>query len=155
MQKWIALRVIKNSTNTRKQKQNKTSQNFPTIVLPIQSVRISNQSHNRNNSQLFFRKRCIFHQIYFIWTIPALISFWILSITPGFLVCSCAALGFSWKSTNTCIQTQLLSAHLLTALTHYTPLFRQEKANLSHNRVLKNVLNLWIWHCLGLHENNF
>ena len=39
---------------------------------------------------------------YFIWTIPALTSFWIFCITPGFLRCAWAARGFSCKSAKTC-----------------------------------------------------
>lgn len=39
---------------------------------------------------------------YSIWTIPALISFWILLSITGFCICFCAALVFSTRSDITC-----------------------------------------------------
>lgn len=41
---------------------------------------------------------------YFIWTIPAPISFWILLWITGFFICFCAALRFSSRSDITCLE---------------------------------------------------
>lgn len=49
--------------------------------------------------------------VYFIWTIPALTSFWIFCITPGFLRCACAARGFSCRSVKTCMASSASPDH--------------------------------------------
>lgn len=60
--------------------------------------------------------------VYFIWTIPALTSFWIFCITPGFLRCACAARGFSCRSVKTCMASSASpdhhQAHLLMCISN-------------------------------------
>lgn len=140
--------------NSLKQNKGKNNSKFPNffpshIYLNVKIVTL------RHHCRLLFHTNCHLQQIYFIWTIPALTSFWILFITIGFFVCSCAALGFSWKSINTCIDSTHPTYKHISLLFHYHNTYQhsiKKEANLSHNRVLKDVLNFGILHCLGLKE---
>lgn len=96
--------------------QNKTSQNFPTIVLPVQYIPISNQSHNRNNSQLLFRKSC---------HLPSNLLHLDNSGTDQLL--------------DLVHHTRVLGMFLCSLR-----IFLEINQYLSHNRVLKDVLNFWI-----------
>jgi len=87
-----------------KRKRRKKKSKIPHLFSQSNLFKYETSHTERHNYRLLFHTNCaILPQIYLIWTIPALTSFWILLITMGFFVCSCAALGFSWKSTNTCI----------------------------------------------------
>lgn len=148
MQKWILefLKILRIHEN-----KNKTSQNFPTIVLPIQSIPISNQSHNRNNSQLLFRKSC--HLPSNLLHLDNSGTDQLLDLVHhtrvlGMFLCSLRIfleINQYLHTKPTIINTSYCCGTLYTIIMQ-----PRKKANLSHNRVLKNVLNLWIWHCLSL-----
>lgn len=87
--------------------------------------------------------------VHLIWTIPALISFWILFITIGFLVCSWAAFGFSWKSVNTYKGPKTHASNSRIMHKHRTKTGKIW-TYLSHYRICENILDFWVLHCLGL-----